>query len=196
MPGAGDVAPAVRGVDDGVEEGGQHRLGEVFQCGFQLVQQVLGCEVEPRQCADAGGESSHDGCGRGAVSHDVADGERDLSAVESDYVIPVAADFVDVDGGQVAVGDLHPRELGDVLGKQASLEHEGGVVFTAVETGVVHADGGAGREFAGEAHVVVRERADGPAPVQGAETEHDAAGDQRHHHERVHALLEKLCGRR
>ncbi len=37
-------------VDDEVEEGGEHRLGQVVESGLQLGQDFLGLEVEPGQC--------------------------------------------------------------------------------------------------------------------------------------------------
>ena len=144
-----------------------------------------GGQVERGQRAHRRPQPAHGGGGRQPVSRGVADDERHPAADQRDDVEPVAADLGAVAGRQIAVGEPHPRLLGQRPRQQAALQGERGVPLPGVEAGVVQRDPGPGGELHGQRQVLAVEGRTVSAAGDHQQPEHRAAGPQRHGDQRV-----------
>ena len=145
---------------------------EVVETGEQFVRR----EVERRQRRDGGAHPAHGGGRARAVSGDVPHHQPDACPGEGDDVVPVPADAGGPGRGQIAVGDLHARLLGQGAREKITLEHERGRVFSGVAAGVVQADRGAGDELFGELDLLMLEGVGVSGACEGRHAQGGAAG--------------------
>jgi hypothetical protein len=124
VTGTGEGAGAGGGVAHAVQAGGQDRVVEFLQGVVEVVQELGGGQVQAGEGTHGGAPLSHDGGGRDAVAHDVADDQGRLAGGDLDDVVPVSADLVDVAAGLVAMGDLDAVRWVGVAGQQAALKSE------------------------------------------------------------------------
>ena len=96
-------------------------------------------------------------------------------------------------GGKVAVGRLDRALLGQAVGEQAVLEGECGVVFAGETSGVLDADGRAGRQFFDEKLVVVVEGLWVLPPQQRGHAHGHASGLEGDDQVGVHAQKVQFC---
>ncbi|GAA3228561.1 hypothetical protein GCM10020256_40900 [Streptomyces thermocoprophilus] len=131
VPGGGVHQPALVGVVDGVDAGGDLVGVDLGGEAVEQLQYLVGRQVQSRVGAYGGAELPHDGGGAHPAPHDVADHQRRTAAAESDDVVPVAADGGFGAAGLVGGGDAQVVGLFEVLGEQGALEGDGGLALAA-----------------------------------------------------------------
>ena len=131
MAGGGVDEPALAGVVDRVDAGGDLAGVDLGGEAVEQLEDLVRGEVEAGVGADGGTELAHDGGGAHAAAHDVADDQGGTAGAEGDHVVPVAADGGVRAAGLVGGGDPQVVGLLQLLREQAALEGDGGLVQPA-----------------------------------------------------------------
>ena len=131
MAGGGVDEPALVGVVDGVDAGGDLVGVDLGGEAVEELEDLVRGEVEAGVGAYGGAELAHDGGGAHAAAHDVADDEGGAAGAEGDDVVPVAADRGLGAAGLVGGGDAQVVGLFQLLREQAALEGDGGLALAA-----------------------------------------------------------------
>ena len=132
MAGGGVDEPALVGVVDGVDAGGDLVGVDLGGEAVEELEHLVRGQVEAGVGADGGAELAHDGGGADPAAHDVADDEGGAAAAEGDDVVPVAADRGVRAAGLVGGGDAQVVGLFEFLREQGALEGDGGLALAAL----------------------------------------------------------------